>query len=170
VTAGGPQPLPPAALPKQPTPPNGAASNPAPVTPPPKGAALPPAPPPAPPQKQASLTSVPPPAPPPTVRPACEKKPVPYVPDQNDSATISETSIGGSACHHNYTQSGSLRLTGSSIVAQPSHGKLVQTGRLDFDYQPAPGYKGSDRYVIKVCGTSDHRSGCSTLTYPVTVQ
>jgi hypothetical protein len=80
------------------------------------------------------------------------------------------TIIGGGTCTHNLTASGSLQLTEASIAAHPSNGTLTQTGTLNFKYQPEAGFKGSDEYSIEVCGHDRSGSGCSTLTYEVTVE
>ena len=89
-----------------------------------------------------------------------------------DSVTITETIVGGAACNHSYMPlpGSSMQLTGASIVNQPSHGSLVQSGGLKFTYRPENGFTGSDRYSINVCGNGSHGSGCSHLTYQITVE
>mgnify|MGYP002378106294 CR=1 FL=1 len=60
--------------------------------------------------------------------------------------------------------------TSASIVGRPQNGTLQQSGAFNFTYRAKPGFKGADSYVIKVCGNSRGRDGCSTLTYQMTVQ
>ena len=70
------------------------------------------------------------------------------------------TVTGQGVCAHSYRpNSPNLQLTAASIIAQPSHGTLTQTGGLQFRYQPSAGFKGSDRYRIKVCGRSHRGAG-----------
>jgi hypothetical protein len=81
------------------------------------------------------------------------------------------TVVAGAVCGHHYVPgTPGLRLTSASVVGQPSHGTLASSGGLKFRYQPTAGFKGADRYVIRVCGTSPKGSGCSTLNYRVTLQ
>jgi hypothetical protein len=61
-----------------------------------------------------------------------------------------------------------LQLISASIARPPAHGVLEQKG-LRFRYKPTPGFQGTDRYSVKVCGTSRAATGCSTITYNVTV-
>jgi hypothetical protein len=78
--------------------------------------------------------------------------------------------VGGAFCHNGFIAAGSTRFTGASIAVNPSNGTLQKTGGLDFRFQPHQGYKGSDRYAVKICGRSKEGSGCATVTYEVTVQ
>ena len=41
---------------------------------------------------------------------------------------------------------------------------------LSFRYKPAPGFKGLDRYSLRICGADGFGSGCATLTYNITVE
>jgi hypothetical protein len=60
--------------------------------------------------------------------------------------------------------------TSASIAAGPGHGTLTQTADYEFKYDPVPGFKGSDRYTIQICGESNSGAGCSALTYIVDVE
>ena len=53
--------------------------------------------------------------------------------------------------------------------AAPMRCRAASSG-LSATYTPKSGFKGSDQYVIKVCGNRSGSPGCSTLTYAVTVQ
>ena len=58
----------------------------------------------------------------------------------------------------------------ASITSPPKNGSLSVLDPLTLKYQPNPGFKGSDQYVFKLCGSDNKtgRSGCSTITYNVT--
>ena len=88
---------------------------------------------------------------------------------QGDSASYSDTVSGGSTCTHPSRAGGSTTFTSVSVVSPPRNGKLSSSG-LSATYTPKSGFKGSDQYVIKVCGNRSGSPGCSTLTYAVTVQ
>ena len=64
---------------------------------------------------------------------------------------------------------GNTIFTSVSVVSPPRNGTLSSSG-LIATYTPKSGFKGSDQYVIKVCGNRSGSPGCSTLTYAVTVQ
>jgi hypothetical protein len=181
VAPGAAKPLPTQPVTPQPTSlPVQAAAQPNPL--PPAAAATPPkpAPPqPAPPEAKSSPAEPPPPPPlpnqvatvePPPVQPACSKTVVHFDVARHDSVTVEETVVGGAFCHNGFIAAGSTRFTGASIAVNPSNGTLQKTGGLDFRFQPHQGYKGSDRYAVKICGRSKEGSGCATVTYEVTVQ
>jgi hypothetical protein len=69
---------------------------------------------------------------------------------------------------HHYRSSSTATLTSLTIVRHPNHGTLSQTGDLEAKYTPNVGFKGSDSYVVKLCGHG-RKSGCSLLTYEVSV-
>jgi hypothetical protein len=106
---------------------------------------------------------------PPPVQPACSGEGAIFHPDQSESVTIHRTIVGGAPCVHKLEDRGTM-FTGASVAVTPSHGSLTQTGEYEFKYQPAAGFKGSDRYALEVCGESNAGSGCSVLTYQVTVE
>jgi hypothetical protein len=37
-------------------------------------------------------------------------------------------------------------------------------------YSAPAGYKGTDSFTLRVCGTEDNKPGCATLNYSVTVE
>jgi hypothetical protein len=77
-------------------------------------------------------------------------------------------STGGAACAHAYWTN-ALRLTSPTIAQLPAHGRL-EVGALRARYTPARGFKGVDRYAIRICGSGAPGSGCSTITYNITVE
>ena len=88
---------------------------------------------------------------------------------QGDSVSYSDTVSGGSTCTHPSRAGGSTTFTSVSVVSPPRNGTLSSSA-LSATYTPKSGFKGSDQYVIKVCGNRSGSPGCSTLTYAVTVQ
>ena len=105
----------------------------------------------------------------PPVQPNCSGDGTTFRPDESESVTLHKTIVGGASCIHHYEDRGAM-FTHASIATAPSHGKLTQTGDYEFKYQPQPGFRGSDKYAVEICGESDSGSGCSTLTYLVTVK
>jgi len=89
---------------------------------------------------------------------------------RNDSVSTTGTSTKGSACSIGFRAGGTTHYTSGAIAARPSHGTLAQTAALNFVYRPAAGFKGVDRYSLRVCGTDRAGSGCATLTYNITVE
>jgi hypothetical protein len=105
----------------------------------------------------------------PTVNPACNRTGnTTFHPDKNEANTLNETSVGGGACRHQYNEHGA-RFTSLSVATHPKNGTVTQTGDRTFAYQPRAGFKGSDVYAIQICANTSKGSGCSTLTYQVTV-
>jgi hypothetical protein len=92
-----------------------------------------------------------------------------FYPAQNDSVSTTGVITGGTACTHPFRAGGTLRFNSASIASRPSNGTLTQTGALSFRYQPRAGFKGSDQYSLKVCGTGRSGIGCSTITYRMTI-
>jgi hypothetical protein len=93
-----------------------------------------------------------------------------FYPPQNDSVSTTGISTRGSACTHRYRSLSTLQMTSGSIASPPANGSLSEVGALQFRYKPKAGFKGVDRYAIRVCGRGGSGSGCSTLTYNITVE
>jgi hypothetical protein len=60
-------------------------------------------------------------------------------------------------------------LKGVVIVDQPQNGSLIQPSKSSFDYKPKAGFKGQDKFSLKICGQENGRSGCVTVGYGITV-
>jgi hypothetical protein len=82
------------------------------------------------------------------------------------------TIIGGAACPHTYAPlpGSDMKLTHASVVSPPQQGKVERGGPLTLNYHPNPDAIGSDQYEVEICGSSQHGSGCSHLTYQITLQ
>lgn len=89
---------------------------------------------------------------------------------QNESVATTGVSTKRGACSTRFWSSGTARYSSAVIASRPSHGTLTQSGTLSFRYKPAAGFKGVDRYSLRVCGMDDAGSGCATLTYNITVE
>ena len=89
---------------------------------------------------------------------------------QNDSVSTTGVSTGGSACTMYFRSLNTVRYTSRAIASPPAHGSLSEVGAFRFRYRPSAGFKGVDRYAIRICGSGLSGSGCSTLTYNITVQ
>ena len=100
----------------------------------------------------------------------CRTMPFISYPAQNDSVSTNSTLTRGSACVHRFRSLNNLHYTSGSIASRPGHGTLTQTGMVEFRYTPQRGFKGVDRYSVRVCGQGGSGSGCSTITYNMTVE
>src|SRR5437016_2507302 len=92
-----------------------------------------------------------------------------FFPPQNDSVSTTAVSTGGSPCTTRLRSLSLLQYTSGTIVSRPSNGTLSQLAMVQFKYAPKAGFKGADRYSFRVCGNGPAGSGCSTITYNITV-
>jgi hypothetical protein len=92
-----------------------------------------------------------------------------YFPAQNDS--VSTTSLmDARGCIHRFGSFSTMQMTSHTVAMRPGHGTLTPIGALQFRYMPRAGYKGADRYAVRICGRGNEGSGCSTITYNVTIE
>jgi hypothetical protein len=103
----------------------------------------------------------------PAVAGDCRVNPFRFFPAQNDSVATTAV-LTGKACIHQFRAGDRVHFTSASIASRPANGTLEE-GSLRFRYTPKPGFKGTGRYSVKVCGTAPSGSGCSTITYTVAV-
>jgi hypothetical protein len=89
---------------------------------------------------------------------------------QNDSVSTTGVSTGGSACTTYIRSFSTVQYTSGTIVSRPGSGTLTESGAYRFRYKPKAGFKGVDRYTIRICGKGVSGSGCSTITHNITVQ
>jgi hypothetical protein len=57
-----------------------------------------------------------------------------------------------------------------TVSLEPAHGKIVTHGKSTFAYKPASGFRGPDKFSVRMCGSSPTSRGCSNLTYSLTVE
>jgi hypothetical protein len=93
-----------------------------------------------------------------------------FHPAQNDTISTTGVSDGGSACTHRFRSLSTLALKSASIASPPSNGSLSEVGAMAFRYRPNVRFKGVDHYAVRICGTGVGGSGCSTITYAITVR
>jgi len=93
-----------------------------------------------------------------------------FYPPHNDSVSATGVSTGGSPCTTRYHSLALLQfnLGNDRIPAQQRHFEPARD--VAIKYAPKAGFKGTDRYSVRVCGTGGSGSGCSTLSYAITVQ
>jgi hypothetical protein len=96
--------------------------------------------------------------------------PVVFQVSQNQSVSGTIVTTKGSACATGFRTNGISTYSSGAIVLRPSHGQAIQTSMLNFVYRPPAGYKGADRFGVKVCGKDGAGTGCATITYDITVQ
>jgi hypothetical protein len=90
--------------------------------------------------------------------------------DDDNYATMT---TGAAGCFRIFPVSKATRgrvvLKSVAIVSKPQYGSLLQPSRSSFDYKPKAGFKGQDKFSLKVCGQHNSRAGCATVSYIVTV-
>jgi hypothetical protein len=93
-----------------------------------------------------------------------------FHPPQNDSVSTTGVATKGSSCTHGFRSFASLQMTSGAIVKRPGNGTLSEIGALQFRYTPKAWFRGTDQYAGRICGRGASGSGCSTLTYNITVE
>ena len=73
-------------------------------------------------------------------------------------------------CANSFLTGGQSMLTDASIASMPQHGTLRQVDRFRFFYKANAGYKGEERYAIRLCGRTLTGSGCATMNYFGTIE
>ena len=89
---------------------------------------------------------------------------------RGDTATTNETMLSGDTCFHvlrNGPKFGNV-FTNISIAQNPSHGTLT-IGGAAFQYRSSQGYRGSDRYAVKICMEKPGGHGCSTVVFDASI-
>lgn len=100
----------------------------------------------------------------------CRTMGVRFYPPQNDAVWATGVTTAGNECKHRFRSLAGLQMTSGSIISRPGNGTLTEVGALQFNYLPRPGYKGVDRYTLRICGRGGGGSGCSTITYNISVE
>jgi hypothetical protein len=105
---------------------------------------------------------------------ACQTSPFGFT-FQNENVSASQE-VDSQGCGIGFQHGKRGLFTESSIVSAPSHGTLRKLSDFSYAYYPTPGYKGADRYAIKICGSAPGNRyrpggpGCTTVTYNANVK
>jgi hypothetical protein len=99
---------------------------------------------------------------------ACESKP-PFLPwGGTGSATI--TVSGGKPCGIGWHDTGATILDSMSVSSPPSHGNLKPQDQHVIIFNPAPGYKGQDSFMLTMREHNGGRSATLRVKVSVTIQ
>jgi hypothetical protein len=72
-------------------------------------------------------------------------------------------------CDLHFITRGKTRFTSARIVEKPQNGILRKIANMEFRYKPKPGFTGTDKFALRVCGRTEKGKGCSTLHYDAIV-
>lgn len=77
----------------------------------------------------------------------------------------------GATCEATFGSYGNANLTFKRLllVTPPVRGKIKLREGGYYIYSAPAGYKGSDTFTLRVCGSQDNKPGCATLQYSVTI-
>jgi len=87
----------------------------------------------------------------------------------NDRVTL-KAEMDSQGCGHSYAVAGTWRMDKLVVMKPPSNGQLRQIGEVTFYYIPKAGFKGTDNYVLYICGKDTWGSGCARLNYEAAVE
>ncbi len=91
-----------------------------------------------------------------------------FHPNQKDVLNLSGVMSAGSTCIHRIRANNTYRFASAAVVSPPRNGTLLAMESFSFRYQPRAGFRGSDAYSVRVCGT--RQGACSMLMYRMTVK
>jgi len=87
----------------------------------------------------------------------------------NDRVTL-KAEMDSQGCGHSYGVAGTWRMDKLVVMKPPSNGQLRQIGEVTFYYIPRSGFRGTDNYVLYICGKDTWGSGCARLNYEAAVE
>jgi hypothetical protein len=87
----------------------------------------------------------------------------------NDRVTL-KAEMDSQGCGHTYAVAGTWRMDKLVVMKPPSNGQLRQIGEVTFYYIPKAGFRGTDNYVLYICGKDSWGSGCARLSYEAAVE
>ena len=99
----------------------------------------------------------------------CLVTPITFNPPQNDSVSTSVVITNRSSCIIRFRSFSYLVFDSVSVSSRPGSGTVNQVSAMEFRYRPKAGFKGSDRFSLRVCGKGRTNAGCSTVTYLISV-
>jgi Bacterial Ig domain len=76
----------------------------------------------------------------------------------------------GKRCSSLFASGGASVFKRLYMVSQAKHGTVSISEGGHYSYNPKPGFKGSDTFMLRVCGSTSGVEGCANLKYDVTVQ
>ncbi len=76
----------------------------------------------------------------------------------------------GKRCSSLFASGGASVFKRLYIVSQPQHGSVSIAQGGHYSYNPKPGFRGSDTFMLRVCGNTSGTDGCANLKYDVNVQ
>ena len=76
----------------------------------------------------------------------------------------------GKQCLLHFASNKQTRITESKIATAPKNGSVNHTRRDGLEYTAKAGYKGDDAFAIRVCAKTGGKTGCSLISYAVTVK
>jgi hypothetical protein len=89
---------------------------------------------------------------------------------QQDTVSTTGVSTRGSGCVTRLHSGATSAFKSASVASSPGHGTLSEVGTTRITYRPTRGFKGTDRFGVRICGTDRAGSGCSTINYAITVE
>jgi hypothetical protein len=91
----------------------------------------------------------------------------------SDSYAMASIATGAAGCYRIFpigkAIEGRIVFQSVAIVSKPQYGSLIQPSISSFDYKPNAGFKGQDKFDLRICGQQNGRSGCAIVSYIVTV-
>ena len=81
-----------------------------------------------------------------------------------------ELTTDGKRCLLHFASQKQTRITESKISAAPKNGSVNHTRLYGLEYTAKAGFKGEDAFAIRVCAKTGDKTGCSVISYAVTVK
>jgi hypothetical protein len=88
---------------------------------------------------------------------------------QNDGITYDMVVTHDGRCEGGY-RSGGTSFTSATITENPINGTIQTNGISNYIYTARLGFKGQDRFKLRICGKNLAGSGCSIITYNLDVK
>jgi hypothetical protein len=86
-----------------------------------------------------------------------------------NQTVASKVSTDNGGCGITFRGGVNIAYTSITVTQRPRNGTIApRSNGFAFNYQPRPGFKGSDAFAIKACGSNHGKPGCVTVNYAVT--
>jgi hypothetical protein len=76
----------------------------------------------------------------------------------------------GSECGGTFGAGGRIVFKRLYLVTRPQHGTVALREGGHYHYVSAAGYRGSDSFMLRVCGSVNGHDRCANLQYAVSVE